>query len=79
MAEPTATEDVPQSVREAQERFDAGMGANRDASPYPMLRELRMKAPVHPGWPEMGVPEDSGDGPPTFAAYTFDAVKEVHR
>lgn len=77
MAGPTVTEDVPQSVRDAQERFDAGMGADGDASPYPMLRELRAKAPVHPGCAEMGIFENTGDGPPTFAAYSFDAVKAV--
>jgi cytochrome P450 len=77
MSEPMVTEDMPESVREAQERFDAGMGADGDASPYPMLRELRAKAAVHPGWPEMGLFENTGDGPATFTAYTFDAVKAV--
>ena len=77
MAEPILTEDIPQSVREAQEKFDAGMGADGDASPYPLLRELRAKAPVHPGWPEMGIPDNAGDGPPVFTAYSFEAVKSV--
>src|ERR1700739_490251 len=77
MAEPTVTEDVPQSVRDAQEKFDAGMGAKGDASPYPMLAELRAKGAVHPGWPEMGILDNTGDGPPIYTAYTFDAVKEV--
>ena len=77
MSEPTVTEDLPDSVREAQEHFDAGMGADSDASPYPMLAELRGKAAVHPGWPEMGIFENAGDGQPIFAAYTFDAVKAV--
>lgn len=77
MSEPTVTEDLPESVREAQERFDAGMGADGDTSPYPMLAELRGKAAVHPGWPEMGIFENAGDGQPIFAAYTFDAVKAV--
>ena len=77
MAEPTVTDDIPQSVRDAQERFDAGMGADGDASPYPMLRELRAKGAVHPGWAEMGIPENTGDGPPIFTAYSFDAVKTV--
>ncbi|HEY7052545.1 MAG TPA: cytochrome P450 [Mycobacterium sp.] len=53
------------------------MGADGDASPYPLLRALRAQAPVHPGWPELGVGADSGDGPPTFTAYTFDTVKAV--
>ncbi|MDT5132717.1 MAG: hypothetical protein QOE41_2028 [Mycobacterium sp.] len=77
MSEPTVTEDMPQSVRDAQERFDAGMGADGDASPYPMLRDLRANGAVHPGWPEMGILENSGAGPPMFAAYSFDAVKAV--
>lgn len=77
MTEPTVSEDLPQSVREAQERFDAGMGADGDASPYPMLCELRARAAVHPGWPEMGVFGNTGDGPPIFTAYSFDAVKAV--
>jgi cytochrome P450 len=77
MAEPTVTEDVSQSVRDAQKRFDAGMGADGDASPYPMLRQLRAQPPVHPGWPEMGILEDAGDSPPIFTAYSFDAVKSV--
>jgi cytochrome P450 len=77
MTEPTVTPDIPLSVREAQERFDAGMGADGDASPYPMLRDLRATASVHPGWPEMGILETTGDGPAMFAAYSFDAVKAV--
>jgi cytochrome P450 len=78
LSEPTVTEeDIPQSVRDAQERFDAGMGADGDASPYPVLRELRAKGAVHPGWPEMGIYENAGDGPPMFTAYRFDAVKAV--
>jgi cytochrome P450 len=77
MSEPTVTEDMPQSVRDAQQRFDAGMGADGDASPYPMLRDLRANGAVHPGWPEMGILENSGAGPPMFAAYSFDAVKAV--
>ena len=76
MADPTITEDVPQSVRDAQEKFDAGMGADGDASPYPILRELRSTRAVYPGWPEMGILEN-GDGPPVYTAYTFDAVKAV--
>ncbi len=77
MTEPTVTEDVPESVREAQERFDAGMGADGDASPYPMLRDLRAKGAVHPGWPEMGIFGNPDEGQQIFAAYTFDAVKAV--
>jgi cytochrome P450 len=78
VAEPTVTDDdIEQRIREAQEKFNAGMGADGDATPYPLLRELRTKAAVHPGWPEMGVPEDGPDGKKTFTAYSFDAVKGV--
>lgn len=77
MAEPTVTDDIEQRIREAQDKFNAGMGADGDATPYPLLRELRRKADVHPGWPEMGVPEDGPDGAKTFTAYSFDAVKAV--
>lgn len=77
MAEPAVTDDIEQRIREAQEKFNAGMGADGDATPYPLLRELRLKAAVHPGWPEMGVPEDGPEGTKTFTAYSFDAVKAV--
>ena len=42
------TNELTQGVKDAQAKFDAGMGADGDASPYPMLDELRAKAPVHP-------------------------------
>ncbi|ULE34494.1 cytochrome P450 [Mycobacterium sp. IDR2000157661] len=77
MSEPATVADLEQSIRDAQERFNAGMGADGDASPYPMLRELRAEAPVHAGWPEMGMIGNSGDGAPTFTAYTFDTVKAI--
>jgi cytochrome P450 len=77
VAEPAVTDDIEQRIREAQEKFNAGMGADGDATPYPLLRELRKKAAVHPGWPEMGVPEVGPDGKKTFTAYSFDAVKGV--
>lgn len=70
-------EELSQGVKDAQARFDAGMGADGDASPYPMLAEMRASAPVHPGWREMGIAENSPDGPQFFSAYTFDAVKAV--
>jgi len=71
------TEDLDQSIRDAQDKFNAGMGADGDASPYPLLRELREQSPVHAGWPEMGMIGNSGDGKPTFTAYTFDVVKAI--
>ncbi len=77
MQEPTAVEDLDQSIRDAQDKFNAGMGADGDATPYPLLRELRAEGPVHAGWPEMGMVGNSGGGPPTFTAYTFDTVKAV--
>lgn len=77
MTEPTVAEDPAQRIREAQDKFNVGMGADGDASPYPLLGALRTQGPVHPGWPEMGVLGNAGDGPPTFTAYTFDAVKAI--
>ena len=77
MVEPATVEDLEQSIRDAQDKFNAGMGADGDASPYPLLKELRAQSPVHAGWPEMGMVGNSGDGPPTFTAYTFDAVKAI--
>lgn len=77
MAEPMVTDDIEQRIRDAQEKFNAGMGADGDATPYPLLRTLRQKAAVHPGWPEMGVPEEDPGGKKTFTAYSFDAVKAV--
>lgn len=69
--------DVEQRIRDAQEKFNAGMGADGDASPYPLLRELRANGPVHGGWVEMGVPPVGIDGKKTFTAYSFDTVKAV--
>jgi cytochrome P450 len=71
------TDELTQDVKDAQAKFDAGMGADGDASPYPMLNELRAKAPVHPGWPEMGIFENPEEGQQIFSTYTFDAVKAV--
>ncbi len=75
--EQCVTDELTQDIKDAQARFDAGMGAHGDASPYPMLKELRATAPVHPGWPEMGIFENPEDGQQIFTAYTFDAVKAV--
>ncbi|OBB78104.1 cytochrome P450 [Mycobacterium sp. 852014-52144_SCH5372336] len=77
MFEPASVEDLEQSIRDAQDKFSAGMGADGDATPYPLLKELRAQAPVHAGWPEMGMIGNSGDGPSTFTAYTFDTVKAI--
>jgi cytochrome P450 len=75
--EKRVTDELTQDVKDAQARFDAGMGADGDASPYPMLKTLRAAAPVHPGWPEMGIIENPEEGQQIFTAYTFDAVKAV--
>lgn len=75
MTEPAT--QLTEGVKDAQARFDAGMGADGDASPYPLLAELRARAPVHPGWPEMGICGNPPDGQQTFSAYTFDAVRAV--
>lgn len=77
MVEPTTVEELEQDIRDAQARFNEGMGADGDASPYPLLKELRAQAAVHPGWPEMGLAARSEDGPQTFTAYSFDAVKAI--
>jgi cytochrome P450 len=77
MREPVATDELTQGVKDAQAKFDAGMGVVGDASPYPMLAELRAEAPVHPGWPEMSIFENPAEGQQIFSAYTFDAVKAV--
>lgn len=77
MAEPATADELSQGVREAQAKFDAGMGADGDASPYPMLAQLRAEAPVHPGWPEMGIFANPEEGQQIFTAYSFDAVKAV--
>src|SRR5262245_26875506 len=77
MPEP-ATGELSQGVKDAQAKFDEGMGAVGDASPYPMLAELRAEAAVHRGWPEMGIPAAApDDAAQIFSAYNFDAVKEV--
>ena len=73
----TIAEHLSQGVKDAQAKFDAGMGADGDASPYPMLRELRATAPVHPGWREMGILDNPEEGQQIFTAYSFDAVKAV--
>lgn len=70
-------DELTQGVKDAQARFDAGMGADGDASPYPMLAELRARAAVHSGWPEMSIFDNPADGRQIFSAYTFDAVKSV--
>src|SRR5262245_49555814 len=49
MAEPATVEELEQSIRDAQDKFNAGMGADGDASPYPLLKELRAQSPVHAG------------------------------
>lgn len=77
MGEPATVAELEQSIREAQDRFNAGMGADGDATPYPLLERLRTESPVHPGWPEMGIFGNPDGGPYTFTAYTFDAVKAV--
>jgi cytochrome P450 len=77
MSEPVVSDELTQGVKDAQAKFDAGMGAHGDASPYPLLADLRAKAPVHPGWPEMSIFENPPEGQQIFSAYSFDAVKAV--
>ncbi|UXA20721.1 cytochrome P450 [Mycobacterium sp. SMC-4] len=75
--DPATVEELEQGIRDAQARFNEGMGADGDASPYPLLKELRARAGVHPGWPEMGVAGNPAGGPQTYTAYSFDAVKAI--
>jgi cytochrome P450 len=77
VTDPIATDGLSQGVKDAQAKFDEGMGAHGNASPYPMLAELRAQAPVHRGWPEMGIPASPEGDDQIFSAYTFDAVKSV--
>ena len=77
MTEPVVSDELTQGVKDAQAKFDEGMGAVGDASPYPMLAELRASAAVHRGWPEMGIPPSPDGEKQIFSVYTFDAVKEV--
>ena len=77
MSEPVTSDELTQGVKDAQAKFDEGMGAAGDASPYPMLAELRATAAVHRGWPEMGIPASPEDGQQIFSVYSFDAVKAV--
>jgi cytochrome P450 len=77
MSEPVISDELSQGVKDAQTKFDEGMGAAGDASPYPMLAELRASAAVHRGWPEMGIPPSPDGEKQFFTAYSFDAVKAV--
>jgi cytochrome P450 len=58
------------------EKFDRAMGAQGDATPYPVLAELRDAGGVHVGVPDMGLTEQDPDNP-TFTAYSYDAVRTV--
>jgi cytochrome P450 len=77
MSDSVTSDELTQGVKDAQAKFDEGMGAAGDASPYPMLAELRATAAVHRGWPEMEIPASPEDGQQIFSVYTFDAVKAV--
>ena len=77
MAEPVTSDELSQGVKDAQAKFDEGMGAGGDASPYPLLAGLRAAAAVHRGWPEMGIPASQDADQQIFSVYTFDAVKAV--
>lgn len=58
------------------EEFNRAMGAVGDATPYPLLAELRAGAAVHAGVPDMGLVDQDPDNP-TFTAYTYDTVRTV--
>lgn len=74
-AQDTAVID-PAAIEDPFEAFNAAMGAGSDATPYPLLAELRAAAPVHVGMPDMGIVEQDPDNP-TFTAYSYDAVRTV--
>jgi cytochrome P450 len=58
------------------EEFNRAMGAEGDASPYPALAELRARAPVHAGTPDL--PFAPGrDGPAIYTAYSYEAVHTI--
>jgi cytochrome P450 len=77
MTEPSVADELSQGVKDAQAKFEAGMGSEGDATPYPMLKELRSQAPVHPGWREMGICDNPEEGQQIYTAYSYDAVKAV--
>jgi cytochrome P450 len=58
------------------EEFNAAMGAAGDASPYPILAELRAQGSVHVGMPDLGLVEQDPDNP-TFTAYSYETVRRV--
>ncbi len=58
------------------EDFNLAMGAAGDATPYPLLEELRLAAPIHVGMPDLGIVDQDPDNP-MFTAFTYDAVRTV--
>ncbi len=61
------------------EAFNRATGADGDATPYPGLAELRAKAGVHVGVPDMGLFENEPGLPATFSAYSYDAVETIFK
>lgn len=58
------------------EAFNLAVGFGQPA-PYAKYAELRAEAAVHQGLPHLGMPGNSGDGPPVFSVYTYDAAVEA--
>jgi cytochrome P450 len=58
------------------EEFNAAMGAAGDASPYPILADLRAKGAVHVGMPDLGLVDQDPEHP-TFTAFTYETVRAV--
>jgi cytochrome P450 len=75
VADVEVIEDEPEL--DSFESFNRSMGANGDATPYPLLAELREQAPVHAAMPDMGIFENEPDVPPTFTAFSYEAVQAV--
>lgn len=46
-------------------------------SPHAAYAALRAEAPVHAGLPHLNMPGNSGDGPPTFSVYSYEAAAQA--
>jgi cytochrome P450 len=76
MSDQAETSTIDAEIDDPFEEFNRAMGAAGDATPYPLLAELRATAGVHVGVPNFGVTEQDPDNP-TFTAYSYDGVRAV--
>lgn len=58
------------------ETFNTLVGFGQPA-PYAKYAELRTESAVHEGLPHLGMPGNSGDTPPVFSVYSYDAAVEA--